>query len=153
MARDMYGPMTGAAAWMMTTAWTWPHVLLLVAMWVVMMTAMMLPTAAPLDSALRDGRPQERGAGQPGTARVRARLGVPRGVGDLQHRAGGRAAASRLGVRAHPDDGTVVAGAFRLGLGHGTCLGCCWALMLILFAGDVMCVPSAPIIALQVAFM
>jgi predicted metal-binding membrane protein len=32
-----------------------------------------------------------------------------------------------------------VAGAFRLGLHHGAyCLGCCWALMLILFAGGVM---------------
>jgi predicted metal-binding membrane protein len=32
-----------------------------------------------------------------------------------------------------------VAGAFRLGVGHGAyCLGCCWALMLILFAGGVM---------------
>ena len=31
------------------------------------------------------------------------------------------------------------AGAFRLGMAHGThCLGCCWALMLILFAGGVM---------------
>lgn len=31
------------------------------------------------------------------------------------------------------------AGAFRLGVHHGTyCLGCCWALMLILFAGGVM---------------
>ena len=31
------------------------------------------------------------------------------------------------------------AGAFRLGIAHGThCLGCCWALMLILFAGGVM---------------
>ncbi|RPI51979.1 MAG: DUF2182 domain-containing protein, partial [Acidobacteria bacterium] len=31
------------------------------------------------------------------------------------------------------------AGAFRLGAHHGTyCLGCCWALMLILFAGGVM---------------
>lgn len=32
-----------------------------------------------------------------------------------------------------------VAGAFRLGMEHGAhCLGCCWALMLILFAGGVM---------------
>jgi predicted metal-binding membrane protein len=32
-----------------------------------------------------------------------------------------------------------VAAAFRLGAEHGTyCLGCCWALMLILFAGGVM---------------
>jgi len=30
-------------------------------------------------------------------------------------------------------------GAFRMGLGHGRyCLGCCWALMLLLFAGGVM---------------
>ena len=30
-------------------------------------------------------------------------------------------------------------GAFRMGLGHGLyCLGCCWALMLLLFAGGVM---------------
>ena len=30
-------------------------------------------------------------------------------------------------------------GAFRIGVSHGTyCLGCCWALMLILFAGGVM---------------
>jgi predicted metal-binding membrane protein len=31
------------------------------------------------------------------------------------------------------------AGAFRLGLLHGLyCLGCCWALMLLLFVGGVM---------------
>jgi predicted metal-binding membrane protein len=31
------------------------------------------------------------------------------------------------------------AGAFRLGLVHGAyCVGCCWALMLLLFAGGVM---------------
>jgi predicted metal-binding membrane protein len=32
-----------------------------------------------------------------------------------------------------------VAGAFRLGVDHGVyCVGCCWALMLLLFAGGVM---------------
>ena len=32
-----------------------------------------------------------------------------------------------------------IGGAFRLGLEHGAhCLGCCWAMMLILFAGGVM---------------
>lgn len=32
-----------------------------------------------------------------------------------------------------------VAGAFRIGLSHGVyCLGCCWAMMLLLFAGGVM---------------
>jgi predicted metal-binding membrane protein len=41
------------------------------------------------------------------------------------------------------------AGAFRLGMRHGLhCLGCCWALMLILFAGGVM--NLAVIIALTV---
>src|SRR5688572_22140470 len=28
MARDMYGTMGGASAWMMTPVWNWPHVLL-----------------------------------------------------------------------------------------------------------------------------
>jgi predicted metal-binding membrane protein len=32
-----------------------------------------------------------------------------------------------------------VAGAFRMGVSHGLyCLGCCWAMMLLLFAGGVM---------------
>jgi predicted metal-binding membrane protein len=32
-----------------------------------------------------------------------------------------------------------VSGAFRMGVGHGMyCVGCCWALMLVLFAGGVM---------------
>ena len=48
MARDMYGPMTGASAWMMTANWDVPHLLLLWAMWTVMMTGMMLPSASPL---------------------------------------------------------------------------------------------------------
>ena len=48
MARDMYGPMTGASAWMMTTNWDVSHLLLLWAMWTVMMAAMMLPSASPL---------------------------------------------------------------------------------------------------------
>ena len=48
MARDMYGPMTGASAWMMTTDWDVSHLLLLWAMWAVMMTGMMLPSASPL---------------------------------------------------------------------------------------------------------
>ena len=48
MARDMYGPMTGASAWMMTANWDVPHLLLLWAMWTVMMAGMMLPSASPL---------------------------------------------------------------------------------------------------------
>lgn len=45
MAGDMYGPMTGAAAWMMTRRWDWPHMALLFAIWSAMMVGMMLPSA------------------------------------------------------------------------------------------------------------
>src|SRR5215467_15684106 len=45
MARDMYGPMAGASAWMMIPRWDASHVLLLCLMWVVMMAGMMLPSA------------------------------------------------------------------------------------------------------------
>ena len=55
MARDMYGPMTGASAWMMTPHWDAPHLLLLWAMWAVMMTGMMLPSATPLILLARPG--------------------------------------------------------------------------------------------------
>jgi len=48
MARDMYGPMTGASAWMMTLQWDARHVLLLWLMWAVMMAGMMLPSASPM---------------------------------------------------------------------------------------------------------
>src|SRR5712671_2493629 len=48
MARDMYGPMTGASAWMMTAVWDARHLTLLWAMWAVMMVGMMLPSASPL---------------------------------------------------------------------------------------------------------
>jgi predicted metal-binding membrane protein len=44
----MYGAMTGAAAWMMTSRWDLPHLLLLWAMWAVMMIGMMLPSATPM---------------------------------------------------------------------------------------------------------
>src|SRR5262245_49184383 len=48
MARDMYGPMTGASAWMMTATWDLRHLALLWAMWAVMMVGMMLPSATPM---------------------------------------------------------------------------------------------------------
>jgi predicted metal-binding membrane protein len=58
MAQDMYGAMSGPSAWMMTIEWGAAHTVLLFAMWAVMMTAMMLPSAAPLillyASALRN---------------------------------------------------------------------------------------------------
>jgi predicted metal-binding membrane protein len=47
MALDMYGPMTGESRWMMAADWPWTRLLLLFAMWIVMMVAMMVPSAAP----------------------------------------------------------------------------------------------------------
>jgi predicted metal-binding membrane protein len=42
-------------------------------------------------------------------------------------------------------------GAFRLGLGHGAwCLGCCWALMALLFVGGVMNLVWIAVLALLV---
>jgi predicted metal-binding membrane protein len=45
------------------------------------------------------------------------------------------------------------AGAFRMGLEHGAfCVGCCWALMLLLFAGGVMNLIVIAALTLFVAF-
>ena len=42
-------------------------------------------------------------------------------------------------LMAHWHDGRM--GAFRMGLEHGVfCLGCCWVLMLLMFAGGAMSV-------------
>ena len=181
MARDMYGTMGGASAWMMTTTWDWPHILLLWVMWAVMMTAMMLPTAAPLillyaAAARRNaetGSPARRvyalAAGymtvwclfsmlatalqrilasvlvltpmmEPATPVAGAIIVIVAGVYQLSplKRACLRACRSPLGFIVQRWRGGT-AGAFRLGISHGAyCLGCCWALMLILFAGGVM---------------
>ena len=181
MARDMYGSMQGASAWMMSTEWDWPRVALLWAMWAVMMTAMMLPTAAPLillyASAMRRSADVEaparriyalatgyifvwtlfsvaatalqRGLArglvltpmmEPATPLAGAAVLAIAGVYQLTplKRACLRACRSPLGFMMQRwRDG--VAAAFRLGVQHGIhCLGCCWALMLILFAGGVM---------------
>ncbi len=180
MARDMYGPMTGASAWMMTANWDAGHVLLLWAMWAVMMTAMMLPSASPLvlvyAAAVRRSAPQTASAyiyvlvtgylavwalfslGATALQRILTELlllspmmeAIGPGVSAALLMAAGvyqltplklaclRACQSPLGFlmsrwRGGPS------GAFRMGLEHGAyCVGCCWALMLLLFAGGVM---------------
>ena len=181
MARDMYGTMGGASAWMMTSVWDWPHMLLLWVMWAVMMTAMMLPTATPLillyaAAARRNagpGSPARRvyalAAGyvliwalfsvlatalqrilasalvltpmmEPATPTAGAVVLAIAGLYQLTplKRACLRVCRSPLGFMVQRWRGGV-AGAFRLGIDHGAhCLGCCWALMLILFAGGVM---------------
>ena len=181
MARDMYGTMLGPSAWMMTTEWDAAHVLMLWAMWAVMMTAMMLPTATPLIrlyAAAARGRPETGSSAlrvyalasgylslwaafsvvatalqrilastsvltpmmEPATPVAGAAVVAIAGVYQLTplKRACLRACRSPLGFMVQRWR-SGAAGAFRLGLDHGAyCLGCCWALMLILFAGGVM---------------
>ena len=180
MARDMYGPMTGASAWMMTPTWDIPHLLLLWMMWAVMMVGMMLPSASPL--LLMYGRVARRSvqavaalhiyalaAGylaiwavfslgatavqrwlawlllvspmmETTSATVGAALLILAGGYQLTplKRVCLRTCQSPLGfLVSHWRTGA--AGAFRMGLEHGAyCVGCCWALMLLLFVGGVM---------------
>ena len=181
MARDMYGAMSGPAAWMMTPAWDAPHLVLLWAMWAAMMAGMMLPSATPIvllyAGAVRNrpenGHPVMRiyalAAGyllvwavfsvgatlvqrffsalvlltpmmEPSTPPAAAVLLFVAGVYQLTPLKQAclqscRSPISFLGSRWRSG----VAGAFQMGIEHGVyCLGCCWALMLLLFAGGVM---------------
>jgi predicted metal-binding membrane protein len=181
MARDMYGPMSGASAWMMTVTWDTPRLLLLWAMWAAMMAGMMLPSAAPLlllyARAMRNreglGNPHARiyamalgyltvWAGfslaatalqrllaetsvltmmmEPSSDRLAAALLILAGLYQLTPFKDACLSACRspmalLSKNWHEG----VGGAFRMGLSHGMyCLGCCWAMMLLLFAGGVM---------------
>jgi predicted metal-binding membrane protein len=181
MARDMYGPMTGPAAWMMTPSWDGAHVLLLFAMWGAMMLGMMLPSAAPTlliygmvvrrSDAARDAtlRVHLLGAGYivvwTGFAALATLLqrwlattggltpmmtvsGTALGAAvlliaglyqltPLKHTCLNACVSPAGFIARHWRPGR--AGAFQLGLRHGAhCLGCCWALMLLLFVGGVM---------------
>jgi predicted metal-binding membrane protein len=176
----MYGTMLGASAWMMTDDWDLGHVLLLWAMWAVMMTAMMLPSAAPL-VLLYAGALRARGecharrsvyalaAGylvvwsafsvaatvlqrvmastlmltpmmEPGTPIVAAVLLAIAGVYQLTPLKWACLRVCRSPLSYLLQNWRAGAlGALRLGIDHGLyCLGCCWALMLLLFAGGVM---------------
>ena len=192
MARDMYGPMTGASAWMMTAEWDAPHLLLLWAMWAVMMTAMMLPSAAPM--LLLYGFIARRSArasaghqiyafaagyliiwsgfslGVTAVQRVLARTMVVSPMMEISSPVAGGAVLLIAGVyqltpiklaclrNCQSPLGFLmsrwrngVSGAWRMGLHHGAyCVGCCWALMLLLFAGGVM---NLAVIAALTAFV
>ena len=180
MARDMYGPMTGASAWMMTAVWDVPHLLLLWAMWAVMMIGMMLPAASPM--LLLYGVAARRSAQGTGTRQLYALaagylmvwLVFSLGATALQRLLAALLLVSPMMETTSPAVGATlllvagvyqltpikhaclrtcqsplgflmsrwrsgVSGAFAMGLEHGTyCVGCCWALMLLLFAGGVM---------------
>jgi predicted metal-binding membrane protein len=184
MARDMYGPMTGASAWMMTPVWDGPHLLLLWAMWAVMMTAMMLPSATPMILLARGGsRPYPLAAGylavwalfSIGATALQWQLGRLGLVDAMMEMSNARAGAALLLLAGiyqwtplkhaclrtcqSPADFLTRRwrsggwGAFRMGAEHGVyCVGCCWALMLLLFAGGVMNLTVIVALTILVAF-
>jgi predicted metal-binding membrane protein len=195
MARDMYGPMTGASAWMMTVTWDAPRLLLLWAMWAAMMAGMMLPTMTPL--LLLYGRAmRNRGSVRHPSLRVYAMAGgylavwaiFSVGATALQRFLASRSLLTMMMEPAHDTAAAGLlliagvyqltplkqaclvacrspitllsigwregaAGAFRMGVSNGLyCLGCCWALMLLLFAGGVMNLAVILTLTVWVAF-
>ena len=196
MARDMYGPMTGASAWMMNAVWDARHLALLWAMWAVMMVGMMLPSASPM-LLLYGGVARRSATGASAASRqiyalaagylvvwalfslgatalqrflaallfvssmmevtspvLGATLLLVAGVYQLTpiKQACLRTCQSPLGfLMTHWRTG--LAGAFRMGLEHGAlCVGCCWALMLLLFVGGVMNLAVIAALTALVAF-
>ena len=100
MARDMYGPMTGASAWMMTVTWDAPRLLLLWAMWAAMMAGMMLPTITPMLLLYARAMRNRATAPQRRRARIYAMAGgLCGGVGAVQRRRHRVAAMARVTVR------------------------------------------------------
>jgi predicted metal-binding membrane protein len=181
MARDMYGPMTGVSAWMMTETWDTRHLALLFAMWTAMMAGMMLPSAAP--ALFLYGCVIRRSADAPRATshvyafaggyllmwtaysllatvlqRLLARWLLISPMMDARDERFGGALMIVAGIyqftpfkRAclascrHPVEFITrhwkpgLWGGFYLGAAHGLyCLGCCWALMMLLFVGGVM---------------
>jgi predicted metal-binding membrane protein len=193
LARDMYGPMTGASAWMMTPHWDIPHLVLLWLMWAVMMTGMMLPSAVPMVVLAGHASPP-RGSATPlepamlalgyisvwtvfsaGATVVQwllARLLLITPMMEASSRYAGAALVAIAGVYQWTplkqaclttcrSPLAFVAtrwragarGAFRMGVEHGVfCVGCCWALMLLLFAGGVMNLAVIAALTILVAF-
>jgi predicted metal-binding membrane protein len=184
MARDMYGPMTGASAWMMTPVWDALHLVLLWAMWAVMMTAMMLPSAMPM--ILLAGGTGHRSFVALGYVAVWAIFSV--GATAFQWMLGKSSILNPMMEVTSPEAGAILLivaaiyqwtplkqvcltacqsplsflmrrwrsgrwGALQLGAHHGIyCVGCCWALMLLLFVGGVMNLTVIVALTLFVAF-
>ena len=195
MARDMYGPMTGASAWMMTLQWDAAHLFLLWAMWAVMMAGMMLPSASPLlllygTAARRRAEPTRAvhdiyalaagyvavwaafSLGAVVAQRLLSMVLILSPMMTVTRPAYGAALLAAAGVyqltplkrvclqkcqsplsflmhRWRPGS----LGAFRMGADHGAyCLGCCWALMLLLFVGGVMNLAVIAALTVFVAF-
>ena len=194
MARDMYGPMTGASSWMMTAQWDVRYLLLLWAMWAVMMTGMMLPSASPmlLLYGLIARRSAQGSAARPVYTLAAGYLLVwavfSLGATALQVVLAGLLLVSSMMEITSPAAGAILLliagvyqltplkraclrtcqspfgflmsrwrnglyGAFTMGVQHGAyCVGCCWALMLLLFAGGVMNLTVIAALTALVAF-
>jgi predicted metal-binding membrane protein len=180
MSLDMSGSMSGSSAWLMTPQWDATYFTLLFAMWAVMMTGMMLPSAAPMillfAGVVRQSdlpRPALRAyvfaggylvvwsmfaAGAVVVQRVLVSALVLTPMMTLSSNRASSVVLALAGVyQLTPFKRTCLsfcqspvtfiarhwrnglAGAFRMGVTHGMfCIGCCWALMLLLFAGGVM---------------
>lgn len=181
MAGDMYGSMTGPAAWMMSGETGPAYWALLWAMWAVMMAAMMLPAAAPILLLHARAARMRRAPGSVSAPILAIAAGYllvwsffsvaatvlqallvryeilspmmepaePIAAPALLYVAGIyqltplkhaclRACRSPLSfLMSNWRPGW--SGALEMGFRHGAyCLGCCWALMLLLFAGGVM---------------
>ena len=183
LARDMYGPMTGASAWMMTAHWDPPHLLLLWMMWAVMMTGMMLPSAAPMILLVDGGRgplvalgylsvwtafsvgatalqwllmrqmiltPMLEVSGGGASALLLAIAGIYQ-VTPLKQACLTTCQSPMASLTRRWRSGSV--GAFRMGVDHGvSCVGCCWALMVLLFVGGVMNLGVIAALTVFVAF-
>ena len=94
MSFDMYGSMSGSSAWMMTPAWDAKYFTLLFAMWAVMMTGMMLPSAAPM-ILLFAGVVRQSDLPQAGRSGLRVCRRVSRRLVAVRRGCGGRAASAR----------------------------------------------------------
>jgi predicted metal-binding membrane protein len=177
MSLDMYGPMSRAAAWMMTENWDAFHLLLLWAMWVVMMVGMMLPSLFPVMVRHRDGANSFSHTSAAGLAFLGGYVAVWVGfatVATVAHRVlSASSLVTPMMEAASPWIAGIIlllAGLYQLtpwkraclgsccriaagadqgaarpphgfiaGVTNGLgCVGCCWALMLLLFAGGVM---------------
>ena len=183
LSHDMYGPMTGASAWMMTPRWDVPHLLLLWLMWAVMMTGMMLPSAAPMILLVGGARGHLVALGylsvwtafSIGATTLQwllMRLLILTPMMEMSSRGAAAMLLALAGIyQLTPLKQTCLTscqsptafltrswrggsfGAFRMGVEHGIqCVGCCWALMALLFAGGVMNLTVIAALTLFVAF-
>jgi predicted metal-binding membrane protein len=141
--------------------------------WLVMMAAMMLPSAAPLVLVYRRGAsPTATGALTAGYLALWAAVGVAAYAADSSLEGSRLSALVLVGAglyeltplkarflqQCRDPAGFLMtrwrggpAGAFRLGVEHGLfCLGCCWALMAVLVVSAAMGLAWAAVIALAV---